>query len=64
MLFTDIEGSTGLLTRLGDRYAEVLSVHRQLMRDAFAASGGWEVGTEGDSFLLWATSPDGPERPW
>jgi predicted ATPase/class 3 adenylate cyclase len=62
MLFTDIEGSTGLLTRLGDRYAEVLSVHRQLMRDAFAAGGGWEVGTEGDSFFVVFESADGAVR--
>ena len=36
-LFTDVEGSTALLQRLGDRrYAEVLAEHRRLLRDAFA----------------------------
>jgi class 3 adenylate cyclase len=36
-LFTDIEGSTTLLQRLGDRrYAEVLAEHQRLLRDAFA----------------------------
>jgi class 3 adenylate cyclase len=28
MLFSDIEGSTGLLRRLGERYGEVLSAQR------------------------------------
>ena len=32
-LFTDIEGSTMLLQRLGDRrYAEILEEHRRLLR--------------------------------
>jgi hypothetical protein len=36
-LFTDIEGSTTLLQRLGDRrYAEVLAEHRLLLRETFA----------------------------
>ena len=36
-LFTDIEGSTTLLQRLGDRrYAEILAEHQRLLRDAFA----------------------------
>ena len=52
LLFTDIEGSTRLLQRVGERYAEVLEQHRRLLREAFAARGGYEVGTEGDSFLV------------
>ena len=36
-VFTDIEGSTKLLERLGDRYAEALAEHRRIVRDAFAA---------------------------
>src|SRR5215468_5978737 len=52
-LFTDIEGSTGLLQRLGDRrYAEVLEEHRRLLRDAFAEGHGEEVDTQGDAFLV------------
>src|SRR5215471_5429394 len=62
MLFSDIEGSTALLTRLGDGYAEALSAHRQLMRGAFAAGGGREVGTEGDSFFVVFESADGAVR--
>ncbi len=51
-LFTDIEGSTRLLQRLGVDYANVLEDHRRLLREAFVAHGGAEVGTEGDSFFV------------
>jgi predicted ATPase/class 3 adenylate cyclase len=51
-LFSDIEGSTRLLGTLGDRYAEVLQLHREAMRQAFAANAGVERGTEGDSFFV------------
>jgi class 3 adenylate cyclase len=52
MLFSDIEGSTALLRRLGDGYADALSAHRALLRAAFADYGGQEMGTEGDSFFV------------
>jgi class 3 adenylate cyclase/tetratricopeptide (TPR) repeat protein len=52
MLFSDIEGSTTLLARLGDRYGEALSAQRALMRAAFVRRGGQEMGTEGDSFFV------------
>src|SRR5262249_32934994 len=52
-LFTDIEGSTTLLQRLGDRrYAEILAEHRRLLRDAFAEGHGQEIDTQGDAFLV------------
>ena len=51
-LFTDIEGSTKLLERLGDRYAAVLSEHRRLIREAFDARGGQEIDTQGDAFFF------------
>ena len=44
-LYSDIEGSTSLLQHLGDRYADVLADHRQLLRAAFQAAGGHEVDT-------------------
>jgi class 3 adenylate cyclase len=50
LLFSDIEGSTRLLERLGDRYVEVLAEHQRLLRSAFTRFGGREVGTEGDAF--------------
>ncbi len=53
LLFSDIEGSTRLLERVGtERYAAVLELHRRLLREAFAAHDGYEVGTEGDSFFV------------
>src|SRR6188472_1183469 len=51
-LFTDIEGSTRLLHEHGDGYAELLSEHRRLLRDAFARHGGVEVDTQGDAFFV------------
>jgi predicted ATPase/class 3 adenylate cyclase len=51
LLFTDIEGSTRLLERLGDRYLEILGEHRRLLRAAFAQHNGYEVGAEGDAFF-------------
>ena len=52
-LFTDIEGSTRLLTKLGrDRYRDVLSTHNRLLRTAFGDGGGLEIDTKGDSFFV------------
>src|SRR4029450_562912 len=50
-VFTDIEGSTALLKRLGDRYNEVLSGHRRIVRETFSASDGVELETQGDAFF-------------
>ncbi len=52
MLFSDIEGSTRLLGRLGERYPAVLSVQRKILRQAIGACRGYEMGTEGDSFFV------------
>jgi len=52
MLFSDVEGSTALLSRLGDRYGEALSAQRAILRAAFGEFGGHEMGTEGDSFFV------------
>src|SRR5215211_1789665 len=52
LLFTDIAGSTQLLRRLGDAYADVLAAHQRLLREAFAAHGGREVDTQGDAFFV------------
>jgi predicted ATPase/class 3 adenylate cyclase len=52
LLFTDIEGSTRLLQRLGERYPGVLQEHRRLLQGAFQAHGGLEVEVQGDSFFV------------
>ncbi|HEX9036839.1 MAG TPA: adenylate/guanylate cyclase domain-containing protein [Ktedonobacterales bacterium] len=51
-LFTDIEGSTRLLQRLGPDYAQALREHQALLRAAFTAHGGAEVDTQGDAFFV------------
>jgi predicted ATPase/class 3 adenylate cyclase len=51
-LFTDIEGSTRLLSELGDGYADALAEHRRIVRDAFQRHGGVEVDTQGDAFFV------------
>ncbi len=52
MLFSDIEGSTLLLSRLGADYAQALTGQRTVLRQAWAEHGGTEIGTEGDSFFV------------
>src|SRR4051794_31158274 len=52
LLFTDIEGSTQLLQRLGPRYGDVLAEYRALLRSVFQQHGGHEVDTQGDSFFV------------
>ena len=58
-LFTDVEGSTRLLDELGaERYADVLSEHRRVLREAFQRHGGVEVDTQGDAFFVaFSTAP-------
>jgi predicted ATPase/class 3 adenylate cyclase len=51
-VFTDIEGSTRLAQRLGDRWHSVLDRHHDVLRSVFAAARGIEVGTEGDAFFV------------
>jgi class 3 adenylate cyclase/DNA-binding CsgD family transcriptional regulator len=51
-LFTDIEGSTRLLERLGrDPYGRLLEQQRELLREAVDSGGGAEVDATGDSLL-------------
>ena len=51
-VFTDIEGSTGLLDDLGqDGYRDALAAHRDAVREAFGRQGGYEVDNQGDSFF-------------
>lgn len=52
LLFTDIEGSTKVLQRTGDRYSDILSAHHALLRQAIADHRGYEVDTAGDGFFV------------
>ncbi len=51
-VFTDIEGSTRLFRRIGERYPALLERHNELVRGALAAHDGVEVKTEGDAFFV------------
>ncbi len=51
-LLSDIEGSTQLARRVGDRWGDVLADHHRLLRSAFEASGGEGIGTQGDGFFV------------
>jgi predicted ATPase/class 3 adenylate cyclase len=51
-LFSDIEGSTRLLKRLGTDYARVLGEHQALLRVAWADHSGVEIDTAGDGFFV------------
>ncbi len=52
LLFTDIEGSTRLLSELGDEYADTLAEHRRVLRQAFERHGGVVVDAQGDAFFV------------
>jgi DNA-binding NarL/FixJ family response regulator len=52
LLFTDIEGSTGLVQSLGNGYAAALDEHRRQVRDAVVAAGGEEIDCRGDEFSI------------
>jgi len=51
-LFTDIEGSTRLLERVGNRYGELLAAHHAVIRSAIGKHDGTELKTEGDAFFV------------
>jgi predicted ATPase/class 3 adenylate cyclase len=51
MLFTDIEGATLLLHRLGSAFPEVLERHHDLLRASLNGNGGQEVDAHADSFF-------------
>ncbi len=52
ILFTDVEGSTGLRTRVGDDAAHaVLREHEERVRELIASNGGREVKSLGDGFM-------------
>ncbi|MCH8800631.1 MAG: response regulator [Chloroflexi bacterium] len=53
IMFTDLEGSTQMLTRLGDEENQVLlASHRRIIRQQLDNHGGQEVKTTGDGFMI------------
>jgi class 3 adenylate cyclase len=52
-LFTDIEGSTRILSTVGpDRYGDLLGLHQDLIRAAIDTHNGHEIDTQGDAFFV------------
>ncbi len=62
LLLTDIEGSTGILSRLGDRYAALLRDVRDLLRRAVRAEGGRQVDMRADEYFAAFEDPAGAIR--
>ena len=56
LLYADIEGSTELLNRLGERYADLLAEQRRLLRTIVRKHGGFEIDSRADEFF--ATFPE------
>jgi len=53
IMFSDIEGSTVLTERLGDKaWMAVLKEHNTIVREHVKAHGGFEVKSEGDGFMV------------
>ena len=53
ILFSDIEASTELNTRLGDvRWLELLRAHHAIVRREVREQGGLEVKVQGDGFMI------------
>ena len=60
LLFTDVEGSTRLVQRLGDAYGDVLYRMRRLIRDAATSARGFVVDARGDEmFVVFPRTTDG-----
>lgn len=57
-LFTDIEGSTRLLSTMGSGFDAVLDLHHETLRTVWATHRGHEINTEGDAFLVAFASAD------
>jgi class 3 adenylate cyclase len=51
-LFTDIEGSTRLLDRVGERYGGLLAAHHAAIRTAIAAHDGTELKLNPEGLIV------------
>jgi class 3 adenylate cyclase len=59
-LYADVEGSTVLLDRLGERYADVLAEERRLLRTIIREHGGFEIDSRADEFFAAFPEPADP----
>ena len=51
LMFTDVEGSTQLVQRLGEDYAAALNHVRRVLREAVGGEGGYEVDCRADELF-------------
>jgi serine/threonine protein kinase len=56
IVFTDVENSTSLWEETPRGMQQALALHNKLMRKLLKANNGYEVKTEGDSFMVAFTS--------
>lgn len=52
LMFTDMSGSSRMWETFGDNFIPVWQAHDAILRDAFGRFNGYEVKTEGDSFMV------------
>ena len=57
-VFTDVESSTRMMRRVGDRYADLSDRHMAVMREAWLQHHGSEIGTAGDSAFVAFDDPN------
>lgn len=58
ILFSDIEDSTAINERLGDRaWVKLLTAHDRLVRDRVSAQGGHVVKSQGDGYMVAFSEP-------
>ncbi len=63
ILFSDIEGSTALNQRLGDRsWLKILGAHDQIVRKCAGEYGGYVVKSQGDGFMIAFAGAEGAIR--
>ncbi|KAH3767572.1 serine/threonine protein kinase [Pelomyxa schiedti] len=58
IVFTDIQQSTTIWEWNSDLMKEALELHNTTIRESYHAAGGYEVKTEGDSFMLAFPCPE------
>ena len=57
LIFTDVQGSTGIWENSPNVMRGALAIHDTLMRETLEMMGGYEVKTEGDAFMVAFADP-------